>query len=119
MRHYKVNSVNHTVFDSIEEVPIEVKYLKDWRDGHISDWVKTDDDCVIQVLRRGSMMKAKGKVRKVDYIGTCTGTFIVSEKSKMDTSKRINIYSIGGSIDRDQRIEERENLSCREELFVQ
>ena len=118
MRLYIVNGINHTVFDSIEEVPAELKYLEDWRDGHISDWVKTDDDCVIQVLRRGSMMKAKGKVRQVDYIGTCTGTFIVSGKTKMDASRRINIYSIGGSIDRDQRIEERKNLSTREELFV-
>lgn len=119
MRHYKVNGVEHTVFDSVEEVPSEITYLEDWRDGHISDWVKTDDECVIQILRRGSMMKPKGKVRKVDYIGTCTGTFVVSDKNKMDASKRINIYSLGGNIDRDSRIEGRENLSTKEELFVQ
>ncbi len=119
MRHYKVNGVNHTVFDSVEEVPSDINYLKDWRDGHINDWVKTDDECVIQILRKGSMTKPKGKVRKVSYLGTCTGTFVVSNSTKMDTSRRVNIYSIGGNIDRDQRIEERENLSSREELFVQ
>ena len=119
MRHYKVNGINHTVFDSVEEVPVDITYLEDWRDGHISDWVKTDDDCVLQILRKGTMLRSKGKVREVSYIGTCTGTFVVSDKIKMDTSKRINIYSIGGQIDRDQRIEDRENLSNREELFVQ
>tara|TARA_B100001029_G_scaffold628_3_gene465 strand:- start:1011 stop:1739 length:729 start_codon:yes stop_codon:yes gene_type:complete len=119
VRHYKVNGVNHTVFDSVEEVPSDINYLKDWRDGHINDWVKTDDECVIQILRKGSMTKPKGKVRKVSYLGTCTGTFVVSNSTKMDTSRRVNIYSIGGNIDRDQRIEERENLSSREELFVQ
>lgn len=119
MRHYKVNGVNHTVFDSVEEVPSDINYLKDWRDGHINDWVKTDDECVIQILRKGSMTKPKGKVRKVSYLGTCTGTFVVSNSTKMDTSRRVNIYSIGGNIDRDQRIEERENLSSREESFVQ
>ncbi len=119
MRHYKVNGINHTVFDSVEEIPTELKYLKDWRDGHISDWVKTDDGCIIQVLRRGSMMKPKGKIRKVDYIGTCTGTFVVSKNSKMDGSRRTNIYSIGGCIDRDDRVESRESLTSREELFVQ
>ena len=119
MRHYKVNGINHTVFDSVEEVPSEITYLEDWRDGHISDWVKTDDDCVIQILRKGSMMKPKGKIRKVHYLGTCTGTFIVSDKNKMDASRRVNIYSIGGDIDRDSRVEERESLSTREELFVQ
>ena len=37
----------------------------------------------------------------------------------MDTSKRVNIYSIGGNIDRDQRIEDRQKLSSKEEVFVQ
>ena len=119
MRHYKVNGINHTVFDSVEEVPSDISYLEDWRDGHISDWVKTDDDCVIQILRKGSMMKPKGKIRKVEYLGTCTGTVVVSDKNRMDTSKRINIYSIGGNVDRDERIESRKTLSSREELFVQ
>ena len=65
------------------------------------------------------MMKPKGKVRQVSYIGTCTGTFIVSKNVQMDASRRVNIYSIGGNIDRDQRIEDRDKLSTREELFVQ
>ena len=65
------------------------------------------------------MNKPKGKVRQVKYIGTCTGTFVVSKNSKLDTSKRVNIYSFGGNIDRDQRIEERKGLSSREEIFVQ
>jgi hypothetical protein len=64
------------------------------------------------------MTKPKGKVREVAYIGTCTGTFIVSPKTKMDTSRRVNIYSLGGNIERNQRLDERENLSTREELFV-
>ena len=119
MRHYRVNNIQHTVFDSVEEVPPEVAYLEDWRDGHITDWVKTDDGCVIQILRKGQMLKPKGKVRTVYYIGTCTGTFVVSSKNNMDASKRINIYSLGGNIGRNERVEERRNLSNREELFVQ
>jgi len=119
MRYYKVNKIEHTVFDSLDEVPLEINYLEDWRDGHISDWVKASDGCIIQILREGTMMKPKGKVRSVRYIGTCTGTFIVSKSTKMDTSKRINIYSLGGNIDRDERIEARDKLSTKEELFVQ
>lgn len=119
MRYYKVNKIEHTVFDSLEEVPSEINYLEDWRDGHISDWVQASDGCIIQILREGTMMKSKGKVRSVRYIGTCTGTFIVSNSTKMDTSRRINIYSLGGNIDRDQRIEARDKLSTKEELFVQ
>jgi hypothetical protein len=119
MRHYKVNKINHTVFDTIDEVPSDISYHEDWRDGHITDWVKADDGCVIQILREGNMIKPKGRVRQVRYIGTCTGTFIVSKNSKLDTSKRVNIYSFGGNIDRDQRLEERQGLSSREEIFVQ
>jgi len=119
MRHYTVNKVQHTVFDSEEEVPADIHYLREWRECVLSDWVLADDGCIIQILRKGTMTKPKGKVRKVDYIGTCTGTFVVSDKTKMDTSKRTNIYSIGGDIERNQRLDERENLSTREELFVQ
>ena len=119
MRHYTVNKVQHTVFDSEDEVPKNIHYLREWKDCVLSDWVLADDGCVIQILRKGNMTKAKGKVREVSYVGTCTGTFIISENSKMDTSKRVNIYSIGGDIERNQRIEEREKLSTREELFVQ
>ena len=119
MRHYKVNKAQHVVFDSEDEVPSDVHYLKDWREASISDWVLADDGSIIQILRKGVMLKPKGKVRRVTYLGTCTGTFVVSNKVKMDTSKRINIYSIGGNIERNERIDERKGLSTREELFVQ
>ena len=65
------------------------------------------------------MLKPKGKVREVSYIGTCTGTFLVTDKNKMDTSRRDNIYSHRGQVERNQRLEDRENLSSREEIFVQ
>tara|TARA_R110002020_G_scaffold213630_3_gene420529 strand:+ start:331 stop:1062 length:732 start_codon:yes stop_codon:yes gene_type:complete len=119
MRYYKVNKIEHTVFESENEVPREIEYLEDWRDGHQSDWVLSDDGCIIQILRAGTMLKPKGKIRSVRYLGTCTGTFLVSDKVKMDTSRRINIYSLGGNIERDQRLEDRANLSSREEIFVQ
>jgi len=119
MRHYAVNKVQHTVFDSEDEVPTNIHYLKEWKECALSDWVLADDGCVIQILRKGSMVKPKGKVRKVEYVGTCTGTFIVSSKTKMDTSRRTNIYSIGGDVERNQRLDDREALSTREEVFVQ
>jgi hypothetical protein len=119
MRHYKVNKVQHTVFDSEDEVPSEIHYLRDWRESSISDWVLADDGSIIQVLRKGTMLKPKGKVRQVSYIGTCTGTFLISDKVKMDTSRRVNIYSLGGNIERNERLDERKVLSSREETFVQ
>ena len=118
MRHYKVNKIQHTVFDSEDEVSSDIHYLKDWREASLSDWVLADDGCIIQVLRMGNMIKPKGKVREVTYIGTCTGTFVISSNIKMDTSRRTNIYSIGGNVERNQRLEDREDLSTREVLFA-
>ena len=119
MRVYKVNKIEHTVFESVDEVPSSIIYSEVWRDGHLSDWVLADDGCIIQILREGTMLKSRGSKRKQRYIGTCTGTFIVNDKTTMDTSKRVNIYSFGGNLDRDQIVEERQRLSNREELFVQ
>ena len=118
MRHYTVNNAQYVVYESEDELPPDVYPIKDWRNGGLFDWVLADDGCFIQILRKGTMTKPKGKVRQVAYIGTCTGTFIVSPKTKMDTSKRVNIYSLGGDVERNQRLEDRENLSTREELFV-
>ena len=119
MRYYKVNKIEHTVFDNTDELPNSIYYKDNWRKGSIGDWVLADDGCVIQILREGTMLKPKGKNKEQRYIGTCTGTFIVSEKTKFDTSRRINIYSLGGHIERNQLLEDRENLSSKEHLFVQ
>ena len=118
MRHYTVNNIQYTVFESEDELPSDIYPIKDWRKGGLFDWVLADDGCYIQILRKGTMKKPKGKVREVAYIGTCTGTFIISPTTKMDTSRRVDIYSLGGNIERNQRLETRENLSTREELFV-
>jgi len=118
MRHYTVNNIQYTVFESEDELPSGVNPIKNWRKGDMFDWVLADDGCYIQILRKGTMTKPKGKVREVAYIGTCTGTFLVSPKTQMDTSRRVNIYSLGGDIERNQRLEERKNLSTHEELFV-
>ena len=118
MRHYTVNNAQYVVYESEDELPPDVYPIKDWRNGGLFDWVLADDGCFIQILRKGTMTKPKGKVRKVAYIGTCTGTFLVSPKTKMDTSRRVNIYSLGGDVERNQRLDDRENLSTREELFV-
>ena len=119
MRHYKVNKINHTVFESMDEVPSDLVVISDWRISEVGDWVKADDGCVIQVLRKGNMIRNKGKDRIRSYIGTCTGTFVCLPRTKMDTSRRRNIYSIGGELSADERVLSRTNLSKNEVLFVQ
>ena len=118
MRVYRVNGIEHKVFDSEDPLPDGLIVQSNWRDGEVGDWVKADDDCVLEVLRQGIMKRQKGKRREVAYIGTCTGTFPAYGKSKMDTSRRLNIYSFGGGKLADDILIQRENLSKCEQVFV-
>ena len=116
MRIYKVNRVEHKVYDPDDSLPDSLIVQANWREGQVGEWVRADDDCVIQILRRGSMQNTKGKYKDNGYVGTCTGTFPLSSKT-MDTSRRENIYSFGGK-SADQALSDRIELNKNELLFV-
>ena len=118
MRQYKVRKINHRVYEPEDELPRNLKVFDNWRHGDVGDWIRADDDCVIQVLRRGQMLKAKGKDKVREYIGTCTGTFPIGPRIKMDTSKRANIYSFGGSKSPEDILLDRQRLTKAEQVFV-
>ena len=113
MREYKVNTVYHRVFEDREEVPSDIIIRENWREAEVGDWVVADDGCIIQVLRKGSMLRTKGKVRKKYYIGTCTGTYPVRKSSKLDTSRRDNIYTFSGLLE-----PEKKGLTKKERMFI-
>ena len=118
MRFYRVNGVEHKVYDPDDNLPNGLIVQSNWKVGNVGDWVKADDDCITQILRKGVMKRQKGKAKKVDYIGTCTGTFPVYSSTKMDTSKRINIYSFGGGKLADDILIDRTNMTKSEQIFV-
>ena len=108
----------HRVYEPQSELPRNLKVVSNWKDGQVGDWVLADDDCVIQVLRRGRMLRAKGRDKVREYIGTCTGTFPIGPRVKMDTSKRANIYSFGGSKSPEDILLDRQSLTKAEHVFV-
>lgn len=116
MRSYTIKNVEHIVYDNPTEVPIGFAILDNWKKAEIGDWVLADDKCVIQILRKGSMLN-QGKY-KMEYVGTCTGTFVISDKSKMDTQKRKNIYSFGGNKDHDEVLRSRKSATAQEVAFA-
>ena len=118
MRQYLIKKISHRVYEPNDPLPRNLKVLEDWRDGHIGDWVLADDECVIQILRRGKMLRSKGKDRIREYVGTCTGTFVIGPNTKMDTSRRTNIYSFGGEKSPDNILTERKDLTKTESIFV-
>ena len=119
MRYYKVNGIEHKVYDPEDQLPIGLVVIEQWRDSRVGDWVKADDDCIIQVLRRGTMTRKYGRNKVSDYVGTCTGTFPVGKNVKMDTSRRVNIYTFGGSKSSEDILLDRTTLTHCELVFVQ
>ena len=83
--------------------------------GNIGDWVLADDRCIIQILRKGAMLRKNGNRA---YVGTCTGTFLVLQNTFMDTDRRTNIYSFGGDSTPEQVVANRRKMTANEELFV-
>jgi len=118
MRFYRVNGVEHKVYDPDDKLPDGLVVRSNWREAKVGDWIKADDECILEVLRQGTMKRQKGKEREVAYVGTCTGTFPAYKSTKMDTSRRINIYTFGGGKLADDILIERENLSKHEQVFV-
>lgn len=106
------------MYEPSDQVPKSLKVKQDWRDGQVGDWVLADDECIVQVLRRGQMLRSKGRDRIREYIGICTGTFPIGLRVKMDTSKRANIYSFGGSKSPEDILLDRQSLTKAEHVFV-
>ena len=119
MRFYKVNGVEHKVYDPEDQLENGLVVIEDWRFSRVGDWVKADDDCIIQGLRRGEMIRKYGRNKVREYVGTCTGTFPVGKNVKMDTSRRVNIYTFGGSKSSEDILLDRTTLTRCELVFVQ
>ena len=113
MRHYFIRNQPHCVYEDVDELPGDIKPVADWRNADEGDWVKADDDCYVQILRKGSLSKSKGRERTIHYYRTCTGTYPVNKK--MDTSRRENIYTISGL---NSKTATREHLNKHEILEI-
>ena len=114
-----MSGVEHKVYDPEDQLENGLVVIENWRDSRIGDWVKADDDCIIQVLRKGQMVRKSGRNKGREYVGTCTGTFPVGKNVKMDTSRRVNIYTFGGSKSSEDILLDRTTLTRCELVFVQ
>ena len=114
-----MSGVEHKVYDPEDQLENGLVVIEDWRDSRIGDWVKADDDCIIQVLRKGQMVRKYGRNKVREYVGTCTGTYPVGKNVKMDTSRRVNIYTFGGSKNSEDILLDRTTLTRCELVFVQ
>lgn len=114
MRKYNIKKIEHTVYEDSDEYPKDMVVQGKWRSARVGDWVLTDDGCVMQVLREGTVKQGK---KKTKYIGTCTGTFICRPNTIFDGVKRKNIYSFGGDSDHKDSLNNRKNPTIKEVMF--
>ena len=89
-----IKDVEHYIYDNAEEFyltnPKSIK-IKPWRESEELDWVFTDDDHVVQVLRKTTFKSNNN--RNVLYIRTVCGSFTISGKKMMFGEIADNIYS--------------------------
>ena len=105
MRTYTIKGKMHCVYEPGDSLPGYLSPVDDYMNAKVGDWVKADDDCIIQILRR---KKLGDKLT----VGTCTGTYYGS----MDTVKRADIYNMSG-VDRKNVIYTRKKVTKNEILF--
>lgn len=133
MEFQSIKDSVHYVFDTKEEYKqffssqgIPAPEIKpNWRKADELDWVMSDDNRIVQILRKGSMKQTvrspNKKYHAVYYVGTIVGTFPISENQKMDTdlSKRENRYNFGGKFKHwKESLEAREKNNKNEDAFV-
>ena len=90
--------------------------LNNWRNGNEGEWVFTDDNCIVQILKRGYITDKKGN--KNPYIRTICGTFSVKGNNDMEGKIAENIYTFSRTNEY-KRFIKKEGVTSREVLFAQ
>ena len=108
-----IKGMNHYIYDSEQE--FRLKYIdygnvKPWRDGEEGDWVFTDDDCVVQVLKK-AILKSHTN-RKEYYIRTICGQRMIRDKRDLVGEISSNIYSFS------KQSKNKKHTTSREIIFA-
>ncbi len=83
--------VCHCIYTKAEADTLGLKYLDNWRDGKLNDWVLTEDDHVVQIIRYAEDHYGRG------IAGTCTMTVMNGAKNhKLDTLEKVDRYAMNG-----------------------
>jgi len=123
MEYKEIKGIKHYLYESVDmfgKINSGIKIVDDWRDGNTGDWVKTDDDYVCQVLKRGTIYE-KVDQRSKDFIRTVCGTFIIQKLChKMFGKYGIpeNIYSFSGNFKAKNTYQKENKLNNKEFLFA-
>lgn len=82
--------VCHPIYTVKEADAIGLKYKEHWRDGLLNDWVKTDDEHVLQIIRYNKDNKQR------PMLGTANTTMATAGKRKLTSEDKECRYSLTG-----------------------
>ena len=85
--------------------------ITQWRSGKEGEWVLTDDDHVVQILKKGKIKGGAG------YIRCITGSFTTTGIKKMYGTIPENIYTFSGTNEY-RKFQQRTESTSRENLFA-
>ena len=127
MDYRTIKHKRHYVYEDINEFhehhPRE-EVVKDWRSGLEGEWVYSDDDKILQLLRRKSITHPhdrKNYKHSDGYVRTVVGTFLINRKSFMDADfdQHNNRYTFSKTIkNTNSRIKERKSVTKKEKQFA-
>ena len=125
MFYGKIKGIRHYVYDDIDEFKSENEgnVVNNWRDGQEGDWVLSDDDTVVQILKRGDISHHNDRKNYKYSSGWCrtiVGTFLITKKTYMDTdfSQHKNRYTFSKTIGNVKNIRKRKTSTHKEKLFT-
>ena len=128
----KIRGDRHYVFEDIKEFnefylskmmnPPDV--IKNWRDGEQGDWVLSDDNRIIRLLKVAPLNHPNDRKNykwAKNYIRTVVGTFVNNEKTFMDTDfdQHPNRYTFSKTIKHTNgQVKKRKKLTNNEKIFT-
>jgi ribosomal protein L31 len=118
----------HYVYDGLtefEESHPDINVYFDWRKANEGDWVYSDDNRIIQLLKVSKSVKHPGDRKNYKYangwVRTVVGSFLNRPNIKMDTdfSSHPNRYTFSKKIkNTSKRVIEREKVTKKEREFA-
>ncbi len=128
MESKKIKKVEHIVYDNVQEFQEDnpdINLYFDWKKAKEGDWVLSDDNRVVQLLKVSKSINHPSDRKNYKYadgwVRTVVGTFLTHKNTFMDTdfSAHPNRYTFSKTIkDANKRVKERTNVTKKEKLFA-
>jgi len=124
----KIKKVEHIVYDNVQEFQEDnpdINLYFDWKKAKEGDWVLSDDNRVVQLLKVSKSINHPSDRKNYKYadgwVRTVVGTFLTHKNTFMDTdfSAHPNRYTFSKTIkDTNKRVRQRNKVTKKERLFA-